>query len=254
MRYATQRPSYHADVLNDDLPDEPPRSPTSTRQYHPGTFAAQPEVVAQARRELGTQRASRRVEHPPRPALIPVGVQTDGDEGNDECTARCLAPHVGSRVRPVQRETEDNMGRSHPASHPRRVSWPLKAGVILAALWFLGTSGLSWWDSHVADPALYGPLHGSMVTCVLGGGDSTAQPSKLIAMNNNGQVELIEMLASNPDHTRILVGPNLVASGLPDPGTANVEMQVVEQDGHQIVRVTVWSDSYTLPFIGRIHQ
>src|SRR5579875_3055164 len=98
MRYATQRPSHHADVLDNDLPDEPPRPPTSTRRYHPGTFAAQPEVVAQARRELGTQRASRRPGHSPRPALTPVAVQDEGDEGDDEYTTRSLAPHVGSRM------------------------------------------------------------------------------------------------------------------------------------------------------------
>ena len=249
------RPRYQADAL----PDDHLRPPTSTRRYHPGTLPAEPEVVAQARRTLGTRRASQLPQPLPRVRQTPVTLQED-DLADDEQSV-ALVPRVGQRVRRVPgvpvTQTEDIPIR-HASPPPRRRRHPLTtlvtASLLVGVVWFLGTSGLSWWDAHIADPATYGPMHGSVAMGVFGGGDSPAQPTKLMAMNNDGQVEIIEMVANDPNHTRILVGPNLVASNFPDPGNAEVALQVVQQGSQEEVRVTVWSDTYTLPFVGRVHQ
>lgn len=254
------RTRYRADTL-DDLPDDRLRQPTSVRRYQPVMTTVSPERAAAARAATThfvrrTTRTSRGPQPLPRSQQTPVALQEDNLADDEPSVA--LVPRVGQRVRQVPTAQTEDIPIRHASPLPRRRRHPftmlVTAGLILGVAWFLGTSGLSWWDAHIADPALYGPLHGSVATGVFGGGDSATQPTKLMAMNNDGQVEIIEMMANDPTHTRILVGPNLVETGFPDPGQAEVALQVVQQDSREEVQVTVWSDSYALPFMDRVHQ
>ncbi len=249
-------PLSQADVLEDDGDyNEPLRPRTSVRRYHPDVQVPRTTQATQARHLLGDNyvpRASRQGQpstRPPMHSVRPLAVPDDLDactSGDDEF-AGWYAPAKSQRA--LVRRTEDIPTR-------RVLPWGkmlVTASAVCGVLWFLGTSGMSWLDTHVLDPSTYGPLHGSVATGVFGGGDSVGRPTRLIGMNTNGQVAVLVMTADDPAHTHILIGPNLVASGFPNPGTAEVELRVRQRDGRQVVEVTIWSDTYTTPFVGRYH-
>ena len=102
----------------------------------------------------------------------------------------------------------------------------------------------------MSDPAFFGPTHGNVVTGVFGGGDSAQHPTKLIALVNNGQVEIVKLTANDYHHTQILPGPRLADLNFPDPQNAEVQLEVsdVNHDGHLDVTVHILSSSYDLPF------
>src|SRR5579859_4814909 len=107
-----------------------------------------------------------------------------------------------------------------PRWHPRGwhpVVWIIFTLGVVTLAYLASTGGMAWRDTTLIDPGKYGPLHGNVINVVLGGGDNQSQPSKLIAMNNGGRVEIIELLANDPSKAQILPGPNLVTQGFPDP-------------------------------------
>ena len=120
--------------------------------------------------------------------------------------------------------------------------------VVLIAYW-ISTVGLTWWNNTLVNPGRYGPTQGKIVTGVFGGGDSQEQSSKLIAMNNNGRVEIIMLHANDPSKSEILIGPDLVALNFPDPTHAHVDLLVgdFDHDGNQDVQVTIVSTVYDKP-------
>ncbi len=117
--------------------------------------------------------------------------------------------------------------------------------VVLWLAWIATTVGASYWATHVTDPGIYGPTHGNVVSGVFGGGDSQEHPTKLIAFNNDGHVEIIKIIAGDPKKTQIIPGYNLIASGFPDPTHAVVELSV---DDHHNVIVTVYGSTFYAPF------
>jgi len=131
----------------------------------------------------------------------------------------------------------------HQGKHP--LVWVGLTALTILLGWILSTGGASWWATHVTDPGTYGPMHGTVVTGVFGGGDSTAHPTKLIAMNNDGRVAILKITAGDPKKTQVIPGPDLVASGFPNPKDAEVELQV---DSHHNVIVTIYATDFGLPF------
>lgn len=113
----------------------------------------------------------------------------------------------------------------------------------LALGWFLSTTGASLWATHITDPGTYGPTHGSVITGVLGG-DSTDHPSKLIAFNNDGTVEVMKITANDPRKTQLLIGVDLHLVHFPD--AVNAELQIEQE--HQDLTITVWSSTFDRPF------
>ena len=87
-------------------------------------------------------------------------------------------------------------------------------------------------------------MHGNVVTGVFGGGDSNDHPTKLLALNNGGRVEIIKITAGDPKKTQIIAGPDLVASSFPDAAQAEIELRV---DGPNIT-VTIYGSAFVLPF------
>lgn len=110
--------------------------------------------------------------------------------------------------------------------------------------WIVTTVILSFWATHVTDPGTYGPTHGTVITAVLGGGDSETQPSKLIAINNSGRIEIMKLLANDPKKAQIITGPDLVKIGFPDPLNAEVELKA----GKGSIEVTIYGSFYDAPF------
>lgn len=110
--------------------------------------------------------------------------------------------------------------------------------------WIVTTVVLSFWATHVTDPGTYGPTHGTVITVVLGGGDSQTQPSKLIAINNSGHIEIMKLLANDPKKAQIITGPDLVKIGFPDPLNAEVELKA----GKGSIEVTIYGSFYDAPF------
>ena len=131
----------------------------------------------------------------------------------------------------------------HQGKHP--LVWVGLTTLTILLGWILSTGGASWWATHVTDPGTYGPTHGTIATGVFGGGDSKQHPTKLIAMNTDGRVEILKMTAGDPTKTQLIAGPNLVALNFPDPAQAEVELTV---DSHNDVTITVYGSDFPLPF------
>jgi len=110
--------------------------------------------------------------------------------------------------------------------------------------WIITTVALSFWATHVTDPGTYGPTHGTVITVVLGGGDSERQPSKLMAINNSGRIEIMKLVANDPKKAQIITGPDLVKAGFPDPLNAEVELKA----SNGSVQVTIYGSFYDAPF------
>ena len=110
--------------------------------------------------------------------------------------------------------------------------------------WITTTVALSFWATHVTDPGTYGPTHGNVITVVLGGGDSETQPSKLIAINNGGRIEIMKLLANDPKKAQIITSPDLVKTGFPNPVNAEVSLSA----GNGFVQVTIYGSFYDAPF------
>ena len=116
--------------------------------------------------------------------------------------------------------------------------------ILLTLLW-LSTAFYGWMVLHMNDAGKFGPLHGNSINVVLGGGgDSVDHPSKLIAINNAGSVQIIKILANDPKKSQILVLVNLATSGFPDAMHANIELQ----DAGDHVEMTILSTVWNLPF------
>jgi len=156
---------------------------------------------------------------------------------------------VASSVRRL-RDEKVQPTRKLPPQHTQGHRKALAFGVGLTVLalwlaWVATTAGASFWVMHVTDPSTYGPTHGNMVSGVFGGGDSKDHPTKLIALNDDGHVEILKLTAGNPQKTQIIAGPNLVALDFPDPLDAVVELQV---DTHNTVTATVYGSTFIFPF------
>ena len=174
----------------------------------------------------------------------------------DTCTTsryqRYQAPDTygDEEIAPIPRTGRTKVQPATPYDQqPLRKEWHPLVWVSLTLFgmwlfWIATTVGLCFWATHVTDPGTYGPTHGNVINVVLGGGDSEAQPSKLIAMNNGGRIEIIMLLANDPKKAQIITGPDLVKTGFPDPVNAEVSLSA----GKGYVQVTIYSTVYDVPF------
>jgi hypothetical protein len=177
-----------------------------------------------------------RPQHPDQ-ALIDKLTRSAPDTDEDTQTAPSL--RTGYRQPIMQRFFRWWSPRDwHPAV------WVILTLLMAFSAYLTSTAGLAWRDTTLSDPGKYGPTHGNIITVALGGGDSTSQPSKLIAMNNGGRVEIIELLANDPSKAQILRGPDLVTQNFPDPTNAEVDLSA----GNGFVRVTIYGSYYDAPF------
>lgn len=168
----------------------------------------------------------------------------DADTDADVEIAQTMRPRSAYPAPPTRQLPPLHQG-PYAQGHTKAIT--LGVGATIAVMWlawFFSTSGASFWATHVTDPSTYGPMHGNVVTGIFGGGDSGDHPSKLIALNNGGHVEIIKLTAGDPTKTQIIVGPDLVAISFPDPTQAEVELRVDGPD----VTVTIYGSGFELPF------
>lgn len=155
---------------------------------------------------------------------------------------------------PRRRNTSDEYTLQPQPYQRERRQWPPLVWVVLtllaiALLWEVTTVGASWWTATFSDPATYGPVHGQVITAVLGGGDSEARPSKIYSVNDGGRVLIIKLTGDDPTHSQIIPGPNLAALNLPDPTGAEIQIEAGDYngDGHQDIKVTILGSFFDAP-------
>ncbi|MBO0782814.1 MAG: hypothetical protein J2P37_28700, partial [Ktedonobacteraceae bacterium] len=154
------------------------------------------------------------------------------------------APNIQAPVSSSCRNSRRSKQPKHPLFYIGGTAGGLLGGYILL------TYLVGWCVTHLSDPGSFGPTHGNIVVGVFGGGDSQVKPSKLIALNNNGHVQLMKITSNDPAKTQILVGPDLGRLEFPDPAGAEIQMEVgdYDHDGHTDVKVSILGTTFTSPF------
>lgn len=141
------------------------------------------------------------------------------------------------RRQPSRRETE---------ALPRRRLHPLVfAGIALfiAILGWVVLTTVATWVTNMQDHWQYGYPRTAQYDIVVGHSDSPAHPSHFIALNLNGQVEIIEFPGGDASKARIytgiaIVGPNATLNPV------TLSFQDVNGDGLLDMIVTVGSSHY----------
>ncbi len=75
--------------------------------------------------------------------------------------------------------------------------------LILAGQWFVGWAQLTIDDWRYGRPRTF-------QTDVFVGQETTGQPSHFVAINNHGQVEIIDLPGNDPSRARLFLGPHLL--------------------------------------------
>lgn len=202
-------------VNDDEIPSDPPRSPTSAIRYQP----------PQSQQSAGQRHRSDTRE-----------IRADRDTTRQQgLNAQSLPPPASPR-RPGQPSSAfpgpipPRAGRSTatgavpatgadqvPGKQPQRRSlhWLVYVGVgmIAALALWVSFSALLAWGTAKYDDIVYGYPRFYQTDALVGHGDSAAHPSHFIAENLHGQVIVIELPAGNPSKSYEYVGPDLIANG-----------------------------------------
>lgn len=178
--------------VGEDLPDEPPRTPSSAIRYR------QPSESLRGIREQDDPETTRQ---------IPAPVRR---------TSQAYSGPTGQpRVR-AGRNTTIDIPQPQKKVPPRRsMHWLLYVGVGMIAalaLWLIFSSLLAWGVGKYND-IVYGYPRYYQTDAVVGHNDSPAHPSHFIALNLHGQVIVIELPGGNPTKSYDYVGPTMIASG-----------------------------------------
>ena len=211
------------------------RGNTTTRRHKPGIYGGEnvTPVAARAR------------------AMQPAGKPAPKTHQDDQLLDSLADTRTRTRQRrpdhTEQLRTPQQPQRERRGVHP--LVWVGLTLIVIVLGWIATTSGASLWVTHFSDPGTYGPVHGTVITGVFGGGDSQAKTSKLIGFNNGGQIEVIKLTANDYRHMQVIPGPNLQAANFPDPTGAEVGLEVGDfnHDGYQVVTVTIYSTSFDYP-------
>jgi len=142
------------------------------------------------------------------PALAPKSAVRD----------QTVAPDVATEVPPwITRASRTRATRSEPApfrliSGSRLGLVPIGVGMLLMLLvvvlgqWMLGWVQTSWDDLHYGRPRTF-----QMDAFV--GHETGSTPSHFIAVNLQGQIDIIELPGGDPTHAKMYVGPHIYGEG-----------------------------------------
>ena len=180
----------------EDLPDEPPRPPSSAIRYN------QPSESRRGGREQDDD------DHDPETTRqIPASQRRTSQAYNG-------LPPGQMRIRAGRNTTTDIPQPQKKAPH-RSMHWLLYVGVGMItalALWLIFSSLLAWGVGKYND-IVYGYPRFFQTDAVVGHNDSPAHPSHFIALNLHGQVIVIELPGGNPTKSYDYVGPTMIANG-----------------------------------------
>lgn len=130
-------------------------------------------------------------------------------------THRHLVVHRASIPRRASARAEQDMEeRALAHSHRRSLHWLVFVGLVLLILllgYMLLTNLFAWWqitqdDWHYGRPRTY------QADAVVGHQDSIQHPSHFIAINLNGQIEVIEFPGGDAARAKVYIGPSLIGT------------------------------------------
>lgn len=161
------------------------------------------------------------IDHMPRSALRHRPIADDADrQGKRPAATTGITPVAqrASRLRPQNTEEDEEGSKTRTSVRHRGIlrAHPLLLlgiGMItMLVLWSLLTVAISWWNT-TWDDIHYGRPRTFQMDVVVGQNDSAANPSRFIALNLNGRVEVIEFPGGDASKARIYIGPQLYESG-----------------------------------------
>lgn len=238
---------------------------TSTQRYRRGEIPGQEQQAQQiihdlARHRVYVQRASRqasttktqrasRAEAYQEPRRREVNTHDDADIVIPEEIVQIdpITQRPVMSVMPVPQQKKRRFLPDRRGWHPTVWIGLTVLGMVL--FWIGSTNGAAWVSTNLIDPGTYGPAHGQMIHAVFGGGDSQAQPSKVMSVNDNGRVLVIKLTADDPSKAQIIPGPDLSKLDFPDPTGAEIAIQAgdFDHDGHTDLEVTINSTMFNAP-------
>jgi hypothetical protein len=95
----------------------------------------------------------------------------------------------------------------------RQLHWSFMLGVgmlLMLALWVLGSSAWSWWQSHQLDSA-YGMPRTFQADALVYPSDTSDHPRHYLFLNLNGTVAIVEIPHGDITHARMYKGPAIYA-------------------------------------------
>ena len=84
--------------------------------------------------------------------------------------------------------------------------------LFMVASWVVLTALANWWQV-TQDDLHYGRPRTFQINAVVGHNDSLSNPSHFIALNLNGQIEVIEIPGGDAKNERVYIGPTLIGDG-----------------------------------------
>lgn len=100
--------------------------------------------------------------------------------------------------------------------------------VMVGGYWIVSIIGQ--WVANEVNNFNYGMPRTYQCDAVVGHNDSTLHPSHFIALNLNGQIEVIEIQGGNPKNEKVYIGPGIFSPN-PQLAPVTISFQDVNDDG-----------------------
>jgi hypothetical protein len=140
---------------------------------------------------------------------------------------------VSRPIKPVPAERTARAGRRK--AHP--LFTVVAYGLALLALVVLLQQGLIW-AQRTIDNVRYGFPRSVTIDGFVGHGESHGEPTRIITLNNHGQISILELPGGDTSRLTVLQGPYLVGRDgvyvVPKP-----QLRDINDDGHVDLLVTV---------------
>ncbi len=146
---------------------------------------------------------------------------------------------------PVRRASAQSARETEPAPRRRRVHPVVFVGMALLIAvigWGVLTVFANWW-TNTTQQWTYGYPRTYQTDAVVGHNDSQARPSHFIAVNLNGQVEVIEFPGGDATHAHMYTGLTIVGQNA-DLIPVTLSFQDVNGDGTLDMIVSVGNTHY----------
>jgi hypothetical protein len=185
------------------------------------------------------RRASREVE--------PVADDDVPDSYYDTCARTSSIRYRDSRGNQVIRQGNRQI-IIHEEMPRRRPHWLLWVGIVMllfiGGIWLVNTVGT--WITNEQNNLTYGMPRTYQTDAVVGHNDSLAHESHFIALNLNGQVEVIEIPGGDPSKEKVYIGPTIFS---PDPEFVPVTVSFEDVNGDGKPDMEIHIQSQTIVFL-----